>query len=133
MVGTAEHVLVPAIEYRINQSSLLRNGFLLAREIEDLQIAYLFDFNDDNVIAGNEVRGDQGGTDYVASAQSIADLREVRINFVARTRQEDPTFPTGQFIATENRDPINVNDGFRRRVHTSLIMPRNLINRMAGI
>jgi hypothetical protein len=54
----------------------------------------------------------------------------VRINFVARTRIEDPRFNAGSFQALENRAAIAGNDGYRRRVHSSTIMPRNLVNRM---
>jgi prepilin-type N-terminal cleavage/methylation domain-containing protein len=126
-----ELVAVPAIEYRINgQSELRRNDLPLAKGIEDLQIAYLFDTDGDNVI--DDVRG-VAGANYDPSTRSIEDLREVRINFVARTRGEDPRFPTGQFIARENRTPVTTADGYRRRLHTSTIMPRNLVNRMAGL
>jgi prepilin-type N-terminal cleavage/methylation domain-containing protein len=132
-VGPVELVAIPAIEYRVNnQAVLLRNDVPLASGVEDLQIAYFFDTNGDNIILGGEARG-VSGANYTASAQSVEDLRELRINFVARTRSEDPDFPTGQFIATENRTAIVGADGFRRRVHTSTVMPRNLLNRMVGI
>jgi hypothetical protein len=129
--GTPDPVLIPATEYRVdNQLILRRNGLALARGVEDLQVAYLFDFDGDNAIAANEIRGDAGGTAYVANAQSIEDLRQLRINFVARTRTEDERFNAGSFQATENRVPVAGNDGYRRRVHTSTILPRNLVNRM---
>ena len=128
--GAADLVAVPAVEYRVENGVLLRNGVRLARGVEDLQIAYLFDLNGDGVIATNEVRGAAGGTAYVAGNQSVEDLREVRINFVARTRKEDPRFHAGSFQALENRAEVPGNDGYRRRVYTSTIMPRNLVNRM---
>jgi type II secretory pathway pseudopilin PulG len=130
LTGTADLVVVPAVEYRVDGGVLFRNGLRLARGVEDLQIAYLFDFDGDGAIASNEVRGDAGGTAYVARNQSVEDLREVRINFVARTRVEDPRFDAGSFQALENRAEVAGNDGYRRRVHTSTIMPRNLVNRM---
>jgi prepilin-type N-terminal cleavage/methylation domain-containing protein len=133
LTGTADLVAVPAVEYRVAGDVLLRNGLRLARGVEDLQIAYLFDFDGDGAIASNEVRGDAGGTAYVAKNQSVEDLREVRINFVARTRIEDPRFDAGSFQALENRTAVTGNDGFRRRVYTSTIMPRNLVNRMNAV
>jgi len=133
LTGTADLVVVPAIEYRVDGDVLFRNGVRLTRGVEDLQIAYLFDFDGDGAIASNEVRGDAGGTAYVAKNQSVEDMREVRINFVARTRIEDPRFDAGSFQALENRAAVAGNDGYRRRVYTSTIMPRNLVNRMNTI
>jgi prepilin-type N-terminal cleavage/methylation domain-containing protein len=133
LTGTADLAVVPAVEYRVDGGVLFRNGLRLARGVEDLQIAYLFDFDGDGAIASNEIRGDAGGTAYVAKNQSVEDLREVRINFVARTRIEDPRFDAGSFQARENRAEVPGNDGYRRRVHTSTIMPRNLVNRMNTI
>jgi len=130
LTGAADLVAIPAVEYRVEDGSLLRNGFRLARGVEDLQIAYLFDLDGDGAIASSEVRGAAGGTAYVARNQSVEDLREVRISFVARTRKEDPKFHAGSFQALENRAEVPGNDGYRRRVHTSTIMPRNLVNRM---
>jgi prepilin-type N-terminal cleavage/methylation domain-containing protein len=125
LTGTANLVIVPAVEYGVAGGVMYRNGLRLARGVEDLQIAYLFDFN-----GSSEFRGADGGPAYVAKNQSVEDLRQVRINFVARTRIEDPRFDAGSFQALENRAEIVGNDGYRRRVHTSTIMPRNLVNRM---
>jgi prepilin-type N-terminal cleavage/methylation domain-containing protein len=116
--GTAELIAVPAIEYRIDSGILMRNGLPMARGVEDLQVAYLFDLNGDGAVASSEVRGAASGTAYTAKNQSVEDLRQVRINFVVRTRLEDPRFKA---------------DGFRRRVHTTTIMPRNLVNRMQTV
>jgi len=133
LTGTADLVAIPAVEYRIDGGVLFRNGLRLARGVEDLQVAYLFDFDGNGAIASNEVRGDAGGTAYVAKNQSVEDLLQVRINFVARTRIEDPRFNAGSFQALENRNAVAGNDGYRRRVHTSTIMPRNLVNRMNSV
>jgi hypothetical protein len=130
LIGGPQLVAVPAVEYRVAGGVLFRNGLRLARGVEDFQIAYRFDLDGDGAIASSEVRGDAGGTAYVAKNQSVEDLREVRINFVARTRTEDPQFAAGSFQALENRNEVAGNDGYRRRVYTSTIMPRNLVNRM---
>jgi len=130
LTGAADLVAIPAVEYRVINGVLLRNGLALARGVEDLQIAYSFDLDGDGAIVTSEIRGAAGGTAYVAKNQSVEKLREVRISFVARTRKEDPQFHAGSFQALENRAAVPGNDGFRRRVHTSTIMPRNLVNRM---
>jgi len=133
LAGTAELVIVPAIEYRVANGVMFRNGVRLARGVEDFQVAYLFDLDGNGAIAASEIRGAAGGTVYTASNQSIEFLRQLRINLVARTRTEDPAFSAGSFPAMENRTAIAGNDGFRRRVHTSTVMPRNLVNRMESI
>jgi prepilin-type N-terminal cleavage/methylation domain-containing protein len=128
--GTTNLVAIPAIEYRVAAGTLMRNGLPLARGVDDLQIAYLFDLNGDGAIAASEVRGAAGGTVYSAKALSVEDLRHLRINIVTRTRLEDSQFSDGSFQNVENRAAIAGNDGFRRRVYTTIVMPRNLINRM---
>lgn len=129
--GTPDLVIVPAIEYRLdNQNVLRRNGVALAKDVEDLQVAYFFDLNDDALITSSEGRGTSGGTAYTSGALNVGTLREVRINFVTRTRLQDLRFPTGSFKALENRTAIAGTDGYHRRVHTSTIMPRNIVNRL---
>jgi hypothetical protein len=129
--GTPDLVIVPAIEYRIDGNRVLRrNNVALAKDVEDLQVAYFFDLNEDFLIASSEGRGTSGGTAYTSGALNAALLREIRINFVTRTRLEDTRFPTGVYKSLENRAAVAGNDGYHRRVHTSTIMPRNLVNRM---
>jgi prepilin-type N-terminal cleavage/methylation domain-containing protein len=130
LVGSAELVAVPAIEYRVNGDVLLRNGLPLARGVEDLQIAYLFDLNEDGTIAASEIRGAAGGTAYTANALNVEFLRHIRLNVMTRTRLEDQQFNAGTFQAMENRAAISGTDGYRRRVYTTTIMPRNFVNRM---
>ena len=61
-----------------------------------------------------------------------ADLRELRVWIVARTRLEDDEFTRGRPQAVENRDGTGfVNDGFRRRVMRSQIRLRNVGTRFA--
>jgi len=133
LVGSADLIAVPAIEYRVDGAILYRNGLAMARGVEDLQVAYLFDLDGDGAIAASEIRGAASGTAYTAKNQSVEDLRQVRVSFVVRTRLEDPQFHAGAVQPTENRAAVAGNDGFRRRVHTSTIMPRNLVNRMETV
>jgi len=133
LVGAAELIAVPAIEYRVQNGVLFRNGLAMARGVEDLQVAYLFDLDGDGVVASSEVRGATSGTAYTAKNQSVEDLRQIRINFVVRTRVEDPQFHAGALPAIENHPAVAGTDGFRRRIHTTTIMPRNLVNRMETV
>jgi hypothetical protein len=122
---------VPALEYRIDSARLYRNNLRLADGIEDLQIVYFLDMNEDNNIDVGELRGDSV-TDYLATTSNASFLRAVRLNIVARTRSEDERFTQGFFQATENRDQIPGNDGFRRRVHTAIVRMRNVGDRVEG-
>jgi len=124
--------VVPAIEYRIAGAQLFRNGLLLSNEIEDLQVSLYFDVNGDNLVDAGEILGDGVGSDYLASASDAADLRGVQLSLVARTRLEDPNF-NGFFQATQNRNPVAGNDGFRRRVHNNTIRLRNVGSRIEGL
>jgi prepilin-type N-terminal cleavage/methylation domain-containing protein len=122
---------VPALEYRIDSARLYRNNLRLADGIEDLQIVYFLDTNGDNSVDVGELRGDSA-TDYVATTSNASFLRAVRLNIVARTRSEDDSFTEGFFQATENRDPIAGQDGYRRRVHTAIVRMRNVGSRVEG-
>jgi len=128
--GTPDLIIVPAIEYRLDGTTLLRNDTVIAKDVEDLQVAYFFDINEDNLIASSEGRGVSGGTNYSSGALNVELLREVRLNFVTRTRLQDTQFAAGAFQNKENRVAIAGSDGFHRRVHTGSVMPRNLVNRL---
>jgi prepilin-type N-terminal cleavage/methylation domain-containing protein len=121
---------VPAHEYRIDGTNLERDGILLSGGLEDLQIAYFFD-DGDLIVEAGEYRG-ISGANYDAQDQNAEDLREIRLNLVVRTRREDAHFPGGLPQELENRafggGPSS--DGFRRRVHTSRLMLRNVGSRI---
>jgi len=125
-------VVVPAHVYQVNNNAqLLRDGLALAEDVEDLQVAYFFDQNANLTVDAGENPG-SAGTPYAAFAWDNSNLREIRVNFVVRTRGTDPTFTSGAFQTTENRvapaataqDPQT-----RRRVHTTTVRVRNVGNR----
>lgn len=124
--------LVPAHVYQIvpasNPPRLERNGVMLAKDVEDFQIAWFYDDDTDGVTDNGETRGITG-TNYVTSSVEGDELREVRINLVLRTRADDPRNPASAGIgqARENRGTaIPVADGKHRRVHTATVRPRNM-------
>jgi prepilin-type N-terminal cleavage/methylation domain-containing protein len=122
---------VPALEYRIDSARLYRNNLRLADGIEDLQIVYFLDTNGNDAVDVGELRGDEN-TDYLATTSNASFLRAVRLNIVARTRSEDDRFTQGFFQATENRDAVPGQDGYRRRVHTAIVRTRNVGSRIEG-
>lgn len=126
--------LVPAHVYRIvtsggNPPRLERDGEMLAKDVEDLQVAYFFDDDDDGVIDGGETRADSA-TAYSNSAINGLNLREIRLNLVLATRTADSRNPDDAGIgqARENRTAVSAPgvDGKHRRVHTATVRLRNL-------
>ncbi len=130
--GAFALIAVPALEYRINSTTLFRNNLRLADGVEDLQLVYFLDSNGNNAVDVGEMHG-ISGNNYVASASDARELRSVRVNIVARTRSEDERFTQGYFQARENRAPIIGQDGFRRRVHTATVRMRNIGDRVEGV
>lgn len=151
----ADLVAVPATWYAIvppaasgaASPQLWRNGMPLADDVEDLQVAFFFDsFNTNGLVDGNiagagappvsdlEYPGSNpGGVQYVSNAWDHSFLRELRLNFVVTTRAQDPdvlvnpAMAQGAFVTTENRvAPGGGPDGFRRRLQTMTIRPRNV-------
>lgn len=127
-----ELVVVPAHVYQVNNNAqLLRDGLVLSEDVEDLQVAYFYDLDADQVVDAGENFGITGNN-YLASARNNADLREIRLNFVVRTRGTDPGFTQGTFQTTENRAApaaTATDPQLRRRVHTTTVRIRNVGNR----
>ncbi len=127
--GTGSWVVVPATVYSISGNALTRNGVVLARDVEDLQVAWFYDLDDDGEVDANEDFG-SGGSEPDLDASALSDpglLREVRFDLVVRTADDDPTDATvGAGQARENRTGAPGPDGRRRRVHQSTIRLRNL-------
>ena len=126
--------LVPAINYRIVSPGagapdrLLRNGVLLAKDVEDMQVAWFYDANANSDVDDNDYKGGSGTT-YDNTLIDGDDLREVRVSLVVRTSGDDPRNPNtgsvGQVL--ENRSAnIPGEDGRRRRLHSSPVRVRNV-------
>jgi type II secretory pathway pseudopilin PulG len=122
-------VAIPAHVYQVNaQSQLVRDGMVLADGVEDLQFAFFYDSNDDGVLddGENPGSGDSAG-DYLSNAWNNEILREIRFNVVLRTPAVDPGWSDGMFQTRENRiAPGGGPDGFRRRVFSASVRPRNV-------
>jgi len=126
-------LVVPAHYYALNSATtppqLERDGLVLAKDVEDLQVAYFYDADHDNQATGNEYRGDASANPYNTGLVDGNDLREIRFNVVVATRDDDPRNPdnsgTGQ--VRENRTPASTpgDDGKRRRVYTATVRVRN--------
>jgi prepilin-type N-terminal cleavage/methylation domain-containing protein len=138
--GTVDLVAIPAHVYTVVNNQLLRDGMVLADDVEDLQFAFFYDTDGDGLEIGDDsdYPGSHDGPIYQSSAWDNSDLTEIRVNIVIRTRNQDadvlqnPGMAQGQWQATENRVDPGGFDGFRRRVHTSTIRPRNVGLRPIG-
>jgi len=136
-----ELVAVPAHVYWVNPNApngppqLIRDGMVLATDVEDLQVAFFFDGINPGTIDAGEYRGSMsaGGLpyDYQSKDEDHSLLREVRVTVVARTRSEDPDVLANPALANsvvqaaENRLVGAAVDGFRRRAITLTVRPRN--------
>jgi type II secretory pathway pseudopilin PulG len=125
--------LVPAHVYRVvdpgggGPLQLQRDGLVLAKDVEDLQVAWLYDDDEDGQVDAGEYRGEAGSA-LDPTAVDGSRLRELRFNLVVRTAAEDPrgsAVGTGQSL--ENRTAnLAADDGRRRRIHTSTVRVRNV-------
>ena len=150
-----ELVAIPANGYFIdavtdpNSPRLMRNNLVLAPDVEDLQFALFFDLNGnglvDNRPPGNVNPPFHSATEYPGSAAAGSvyvpnlfdneDLQEIRVTLSARTRSPDPevmanpALAQSQLQAIENRFVPGNPDGFRRRMVTISVQPRNVAKR----
>ena len=125
---------VKAVTYSVDSGALKRNENIGAGAeslagggdttvVEDLQFAY-------------QVQGDAGW--YNAPAEfpagtSQADIEMVRINVTVRTAVEDATVADAEATARfdqpaleDHTSGLHTDDGFRRRVYTTIVKARNL-------
>lgn len=120
-------VAIPAHAYTINaDSQLIRDGMLIANDVEDLQIAVFIDANGNRTIDVGEYLGDGVDPQFVSTAVDISLAREIRANLVLRTRLDDLDNSNGRFQRKENRAAVAGSDGFRRRSYSVTVGLRNV-------
>jgi prepilin-type N-terminal cleavage/methylation domain-containing protein len=101
----------------------------LAENIEDLQITYALDADNDGIIDEQDaVPGfDEGDFISVVAANDRNAIKAVRINILAKTDRGDPNYE-GQGnppSVIEDRNHTATNDNFRRRWLRSMVKIRN--------
>lgn len=126
----------PAKRYTVNgNNELIRDGAVLAEDVEDLQVSYFFDTAPENGQkdgAALEEPGTAGGNVYEVDDWDNTKLREIHLGIVVRSRNPDPNLPDAVPQALENRGAVVVADGFRRRVLQAVLRPRNVGHRLDG-
>jgi hypothetical protein len=138
--GSTGLVAVPAHVYMVVNNQMLRDGMVLADDVEDLQFAFFYDTDGDGeeVGDGSDYPGSAAGPIYQSNIWDNSELTEIRVNVVARTRTQEaevlknPAIAQGQWQVTENRVDPGGFDGFRRRVLTAIVRPRNVGLRPLG-
>ncbi|MDJ0853516.1 MAG: prepilin-type N-terminal cleavage/methylation domain-containing protein [Myxococcota bacterium] len=131
-------VVVPAHRYQVvtgTPNRLTRNGQLLASDVEDFQLTFFFDLNDDLLLDDDEDFGNAGGTAQpydmavVGNRPDPSALREVGVNIVTVTRDDDPNIEyrmgAGQITGNRTAGSLPSGDGKRRRVHSARVRLRN--------
>ena len=86
--------------------------------IENLQVAFGIDSNDDGLIAGTEYHDDLDGFD-------VSKLRQVRVSVITKTNSPDPERAGSGMPASENHTGAAA-DGYIRRKYSALVVPRNI-------
>jgi len=119
---------VKAITYQVQNNVLQRSenggslqplvGDGINTIVEDLQFAYQ--------VAGSTDWIFDADTPVWPAGSNNADIRMVRINIIVRTAIPDPQDTSFSRPACEDRVASATNDGFRRRVYTTVVKVRNL-------
>ena len=136
----ADVVVIPAIVYVLDTGvtppRMMRNGQMLASGVEDFQVTYFFDQNDDLVVDAGEMFGTATGTNRpweltpAANRPDFTSLRSLGINIVTATRQNDPNtnYRLGKGQVTGNRPAASLVRiaGKRRRVSSTRVRLRNV-------
>jgi len=110
----------PALIYEVSGSGLRRNNLLISSQIEDIQVEFAVDSNDNGQIESSEFPvHDLNGFDTGL-------IRGIQVSVLARVATEDPDFIGVGRQAVANRTASGTSDGFRRRLVTVISVPRNL-------
>lgn len=109
----------PAIVYQVSGSDLRRNGLRLSTQVEDLQLEFGIDGDNDGQIVEAEFLDVLNGSDPL-------DLLAVRLSVTTRADREDDELQSSGRPAAANRT-AGAADGFRRRKVIARIVPRNLL------
>jgi type II secretory pathway component PulJ len=125
--GGGSLIAVPAHRYAVSDTNVLkRDDTEIVRDVDDLQFAYFIDTNDNGTVDAGEYKGSSAAIGYNATGTNHSDLREIRFDLVVRSRSQDQSFTDGFMQVTENRAAAGANDGYRRRLLTSTVKPRNI-------
>jgi hypothetical protein len=98
---------------------------LLSTQVEDLQVEFGVDANNDGDIDTDPVAGEFPVHDLNSSNPSR--VRTVRLSVMTRTRLENIKLPPAARQALANRNAATDTDRFGRRIISVTAAPRNLL------
>jgi len=113
-------LVAPAVIYEIDNRILRRNNELLATNVEDLQVEFAIDTNNDNQIGGGEFPINS------MDNQAVAQTRGVQISVLTRTSVESEEIEGVGRQTVANHAASGVPDGYRRRLATVTTALRNI-------
>jgi len=117
-IAASEAIVVPALVYQLNGTQLTRNGVVLTNQVEDLQIEFGVDADNNGLIENAEF------PIHDLNGQDLTRVRTARLHVTGRTARSEPDF-VGGFAAVANRN-AGAADNFKRRRVTADAMLRNL-------
>lgn len=116
--SVADTIAVPAVVYAISGSTLTRNGLTLSTQVEDLQVEFGVDTDNDGEITGAEFPIDD------LNGEDVAQTRVARIYLTTRTSTGDQDF-SGLRARAANRT-AGTSDNFKRRRAIADTVLRNM-------
>jgi Tfp pilus assembly protein PilW len=111
--------VVPALVYRISSGELRRNDAVLSQTIEDLQVEFGVDADDDGEVEAGEFPV------YDLTGDDVTKVYTARVYVTSRVSDPNSQF-IGQFEAASNRNAAGSTDTFKRRRVISDALLRNL-------
>jgi hypothetical protein len=116
--ASIDDVVVPALVYQVNGTTLSRNGTALSNHIEDLQVEFGVDADRNGTVEGAEF------PIHDLTGQDASLIENVRIHLTARSIRAEEGFD-GAFARVANRN-AGAADNFKRRRITGDALLRNL-------
>jgi hypothetical protein len=110
---------VPAVIYELDANGLTRNSVVLSRQVENLQVEYAVDTDDDGSIGPGEF------PIHDISASDPTLIRGIQLSVLTRTLTEDPRNLSSRMPSAGNH-AAGATDNFLRRRFTTNGVPRNL-------
>lgn len=110
--------VVPALVYQVNGTRLTRNRTVLSDQVEDLQVEFGVDIDNNGVVENAEF------PIHDLNGQDLLLVRSARVHVTTRTLNGEPDF-SGDFAAVANR-AAGAADNFKRRRVSADALLRNL-------
>jgi hypothetical protein len=126
----SDTMAVPAAVYELSGTSLTRNTVTLSSQVEDLQIEFGVDVNQDGQLGAGEGPINNLNDYDSTQAQFGYDprlIRLVRLSVLTRTSREDANVSTPGRLGLANRAGSGTADSFQRRLVSVSAAPRNIL------